>query len=125
MLGNFDPLPILATSDLARAREFYETKLGFAADEDVPEGVRYISGASGFLVYPSQFAGTNKATALGFRVPADQFDAEIADLRSRGITFDTFEADGLTWDDGVAAMDGDRVAWFHDPDGNILAVETG
>lgn len=125
MLSEYDPVPVLAVSDLVRARAFYEGTLGLTADEDVPEGVSYRAGGGRLLVYPSSYAGTNKATAVGFSVPADRFDAEIADLRARGITFDTFEAEGLSWADGVAEMGGTRSAWFHDPDGNILAVETG
>ena len=78
-----------------------------------------------FLVYPSAYAGTNKATAMSFQVPADKFDDEVAALRERDITFQTFDAEGITWDDGVAsAGDVFRSVWFEDPDGNILNVET-
>jgi catechol 2,3-dioxygenase-like lactoylglutathione lyase family enzyme len=124
MLGDYNPVPVLAVTDLARARAFYESTLGLVADEDVPEGVMYAAGTGRVLVYPSAYAGTNKATAVGFTLPADRFDAEIADLRARGVSFDTFDAEGLTWTDGVAEMDGGRSVWFHDPDGNIIAVET-
>jgi catechol 2,3-dioxygenase-like lactoylglutathione lyase family enzyme len=124
MLSEYDPVAVLAVSDLTRARAFYEGTLGLVADEDVPEGVSYPAGGGRVLVYPSAFAGTNKATAVGFSIPAERFDAEIEQLRARGVTFDTFEAEGMTWVDGVAEMGGTRSAWFHDPDGNILAVET-
>jgi catechol 2,3-dioxygenase-like lactoylglutathione lyase family enzyme len=124
MLSAYDPVAVLAVSDLTRARAFYEGTLGLVADEDVPEGVGYRAGAGQILVYPSAYAGTNQATALGFSIPADRFEVEIADLRARGITFDTFQAEGLTWTDGVATMDDTRSVWFHDPDGNIISVET-
>lgn len=124
MLRDCTPMPTLATSDLGRARAFYEGTLGFVADEDVPEGVAYAAGSTRFLVYPSAFAGSNKATSMGFQVDAGSFDTEIADLQARGVQFDTFEAPGLTWQDGVGHFDGMRAVWFHDPDGNILAVET-
>jgi catechol 2,3-dioxygenase-like lactoylglutathione lyase family enzyme len=125
MLSSFDPVPVLAVSDLDRARAFYEGVLGFVPLEGEPEGVAYSSGSGRFLVYPSAYAGTNKATAMGFRVPPDAFDAEIALLRSRGVTFETFEAEGLSWTDGVASAEGmGRSAWIRDPDGNFLAVET-
>ncbi|MGB4271699.1 MAG: hypothetical protein WBJ44_04820, partial [Propionicimonas sp.] len=58
-------------------------------------------------------------------VPAEAFDAEVGTLRSRGIGFQTFEADGVTWDDGVASFGDYRAVWFEDPDGNILNLETG
>ena len=84
------------------------------------------AGKTTFLVYPSSFAGTNKATAMSFQIPPDRFDAEAAALREKGITFSTFEADGLEWDDGVDTMgDSFKSAWFEDPDGNILNIESG
>ena len=56
-------------------------------------------------------------------VPADSFDAEVGDLRAKGISFQTFDAEGLTWDDGVASMgEGFRSVWFSDPDGNTLML---
>lgn len=123
MLSDFDAMPVLAVTDLDRARAFYETTLGFTPEESV-EGVFYRAGGVTILVYPSSYAGTNKATAAAFMVPSASFDAEVADLRGKGVTFQTFEMEGLTWDDGVADMDGMRSVWFADPDGNILNVGT-
>lgn len=125
MLSDFVPIPTLGVSDLTRAREFYEGVLGFAPGPDTAGGVMYAAGGGSFLVYPSSYAGTNKATAMSFQVPTAEFDAEVAALRAKGVTFQTFDAEGLTWDDGVATFDGTRSAWFEDPDGNILNVETG
>lgn len=125
MLHEYVPIPTLAVADLARARAYYEGVLGFAPGPDTAGGVMYAAGGSSFLVYPSSYAGTNKATAMSFQVPADAFDAEVAALRAKGVEFQTFDAEGLTWDDGVATFDGTRSAWFEDPDGNILNVETG
>lgn len=125
MLADYVPIPTLAVADLARAREFYEGVLGFTAQGDVPEGVLYTGGASAFLVYPSAYAGTNKATAMSFQVPDASFDEEVARLRERGVVFQTFEMEGITWDDGVATWGPGRSVWFEDPDGNIVNVETG
>ncbi|WP_127128683.1 VOC family protein [Georgenia sp. SYP-B2076] len=124
MLSTYTPVPTLAVKDLASAREFYEGVLGFTAGDDVPDGVLYTAGASQFLVYPSSYAGTNKATAVSFQVPADAFDTEIAALREKGLEFQTFDLDGASWSDGVMSMGDERVVWFADPDGNIIAVET-
>ncbi len=126
MLSDFAPVPTLAVSDLQRARDFYEDVLGFKAEGDVADGVMYKSGNGSFLVYPSAYAGTNKATAMSLQLPAEAFDAEVAALREKGVTFDEFEMDPITWDNGVASMpDGSRAAWFSDPDGNILNIEVG
>ena len=91
----------------------------------MPEGVLYTAGSGSFLVYPSSFAGSNKATALSFQVPRDAFDAEVSALRGKDVTFQTFEAEGLTWDDGVASYgDQYRAVWFADPDGTILNLDS-
>ncbi len=126
MLGDYAPIPTLAVKDLQRAREFYEGVLGLAPKGDVPDGVLYAAGHGAFLVYPSSYAGTNKATAMSFQVPDNVFDAEVAALREKGVTFQTFEMEGITWEGGIASF-GDqlRSVWFEDPDGNILSVETG
>jgi catechol 2,3-dioxygenase-like lactoylglutathione lyase family enzyme len=125
MLTEYVPIPTLGVADLSRSREFYESVLGFAPRSDAGDGVVYEAGTSAVLVYPSGFAGTNKATAMSFQIPEEKFDAEIAGLRAKGIEFQTFEVEGLAWVDGVAMWGDSRAAWFTDPDGNILNVETG
>ncbi len=124
MLSDYTPTPTLATADPVRSRDFYEGTLGLTPGEDAGGGLFYPAGSSAFFVYPSAFAGTNQATSISFEVPAEQFDAEIAALRANGIAFDTFEAEGVVWEDGVAEMDGMRSVWFQDPDGNILNLES-
>lgn len=125
MLGDHDSIAVLSVKDLEHARTFYEGVLGLTSPRDVPEGVVYTAGSTIFLVYPSSFAGTNRATAMSFQIPPDQFDAEVQTLREHGVTFATFEAEGLTWVDGVASYGGLKSAWFEDLDGNVLNVETG
>lgn len=124
MLADHTPIATLAVSDVPRAREFYENVLGFTPEEEDEEGILYASGSSRFLVYPSVYAGTNKATAASFQVPEDSFDDEVAALRDKGIEFLTFDYPGITWDDGVATTKNERSVWFTDPDGNILAAGT-
>lgn len=124
MLSDYPAIPTLAVADMSRARAFYEGVLGFAPTSDLPEGVLYACGNGTIMVYPSAFAGTNKATAVSFAAPADAFDAEVDALRAAGIAFQTFEMEGLTWLDGVAQFSGARSVWFEDPDGNILNLET-
>ena len=123
MLADFTPIPTLAVADLEKARSFYEGVLHLTPRDDVPEGVVYSAGSGSFLVYPSQFAGTNKATAMSFQVPASAFDAEVAALRSQGVAFLTFDLPEGTWEDGVASFGEGKAAWFEDPDGNILNIE--
>lgn len=125
MLSDHTPIATLAVSDLARAREFYEGTLAFVpSGDDMPDGVMYGAGEGSFLVYPSAFAGTNKATAMAFLVSEEAFETEVAALREKGVEFLTFEMDEMTWDDGVATWESMRSVWFTDPDGNILNVGT-
>lgn len=129
MLSDHSATPCLAVSDLARARRFYEDTLGFHEAElpgmgdDETWGVFYATKQGGMLVYPSSFAGTNRATAVSFQVDDNAFEAEIAALRSAGISFQTFELPSGTWEDGVLRDGPMRAVWFADPDGNILNVE--
>ena len=125
MLADHAAIPVLAVTDLDRAREFYEGTLGFTSGPEVPDGVIYRTSNGGFLVYPSAYAGTNKATGISFQLSADAFDTEVAALRAAGIQFQTFDLPGdATWNDGVLTDGTMSAAWFADPDGNVLNVET-
>ena len=63
---------------------------------------------------------------MALQASAETFDAEVSALREKGVTFDEFEMDELSWDEGVASMpDGSRAVWFSDPDGNILNIMVG
>ena len=124
MYGNKALHPVLPASDLDRAKRWYSEKLGLEpAREDEYGGAEYEIGGAMFLVYQSEFAGTNKATAAGFRV--DDFDATVAELRSAGVVFEDvdFGEFGSTVD-GVLTMSGsnDKAAWFKDSEGNILSL---
>jgi catechol 2,3-dioxygenase-like lactoylglutathione lyase family enzyme len=124
MLSDAKSMPVVAVSDLDRARAFYEGKLGLVSTGPVVEGVIYGTASGGFLVYPSGFAGTNKATVISFQLDWAKFDAEIAALRSAGVELATFDAPDGEWHDGVLEGAGMKSAWFTDPDGNFLNVET-
>jgi catechol 2,3-dioxygenase-like lactoylglutathione lyase family enzyme len=126
MLSQFTPVATLPTTDLSRARSFYEGTLGLSSDREGFGGIYYTCGDAALFVYESSYAGTNKATAVSFEVPTSAFQDEVDALRARGVDFVTFEAEGMTWSEGVAAM-GESVqsVWFNDPDGNIINVSTG
>ena len=121
----FSSIPIKATlsaSDIERARSWYKSVLGLDPTEtDDFGGMTYQAGGVEFLVYPSEFAGTNKATAAS--LTASDFDAAVALLRSRGVGFHDIDYGEVRTEDGVLAMpDGRRAAWFSDSEGNILAL---
>ena len=126
MLSQYNPVATLPTADLTKARSFYEDTLGLTPDRDDMGGVSYRCGDGMIFVYESQYAGTNKATAASFDVPASSFQDEVDELRARGVQFLTFDAEGIAWNDGVASM-GTSIqgVWFTDPDGNILSIASG
>lgn len=128
MIGGHTPVTTLGVADLQRARDFYEGVLGFdPGTEMMDAGITYQSGSGAFFVYTSEFAGTKKATAMMFELPGEAFDTAVADLRSKGVTFQTFDAEGMEWNDGVASADDGafKSVWFTDPDGNILNLGSG
>ena len=84
----------------------------------------YRAGDSKLLVYRSQFAGTNKATAATWTIDGD-LDAEVRALKGKGITFEHYEFPDVRHEGDVHVMGDMRAAWFEDPDGNILALVTG
>jgi catechol 2,3-dioxygenase-like lactoylglutathione lyase family enzyme len=129
MLADYTPVATIATSDLAKARAFYEGVLGFRVRDEMADAgvVVYSAGSGNLLLYVSEFAGTNKATSVGFELPLEVFDTEVAGLREGGVTFDTFDAPGLTWNGDVAVSNGGqgKAAWFKDFDGNTIGLTAG
>lgn len=125
MLNQKDAVATIAVRSLAKAREFYEKTLGLTPVETAEEGVTgFKSGGSSVLVYESQFAGTNKATAATWIVGSD-LDAIVDTLRSRGVTFEHYDLPGTTRKGDIHEAGNTRVAWLKDPDGNILSLVNG
>jgi catechol 2,3-dioxygenase-like lactoylglutathione lyase family enzyme len=120
MLGKADAPPMIAVRDLDRARRFYEQTLGLKAEQEWGEGVSLKSGGTVINVYTSEFAGTNKATALNFDV--DDIEAEVQELKRRGVFFERYDLPGLEAHGDVYVADGMKTAWFKDPDGNIISL---
>jgi catechol-2,3-dioxygenase len=120
-LPESEAVATIGVKDVKNARKFYEEKLGFEP-EDVREDdvVTYSSGSSKIYVYKSDFAGTNKATAVTWVV--NDVDALVSALNRKGVAFEHYEMPGMTLEGDVHVAGEMRAAWFKDPDGNILAV---
>ena len=123
MIGKSDATPMIAVKDLDRARAFYEDTLGLTEVEDFGEGFMLKSGDTKVTVYRSEFAGTNKATALTFDV--DDIESEVRDLKDKGIFFEHYDLPGLERQGDLYVAEGMKTAWFKDPDGNILSLIEG
>jgi len=127
MLADTPAVATIAVKNLQAARRFYEGSLGLkpAGGEQQPGVVTYDSGQSRLLVYESQFAGTNKATAATW-MAGNQIDAIVKTLKGKGVPFEHYDMPGLTLQGDVhVGSDGMKAAWCKDPDGNILAFVGG
>jgi catechol 2,3-dioxygenase-like lactoylglutathione lyase family enzyme len=122
MLGNKDAVTNIAVKNLDTAKKFYEDTLGLtpvgAEDQEV---IVFKSGNSTVYVYQSQYAGTNKATAVTWVVNED-VEEIVQQLKAKGITFEHYDMPGMTRDGDVHIAGDMKVAWFKDPDGNILNI---
>jgi len=121
MLQNSPFYAYIPARDVARARRFYEDKLGLKAREEVAGGVVYEfgKGTAAFL-YPTPNAGTSRASQAFWQV-AD-IEREVAELKKRGVKFEDYDMPGMKTEDGIFTGGGARAAWFKDSEGNILAV---
>ena len=122
MLGDKEAVATLAVKDLAAARKFYEGKLGLkAVDTQGSEAVTYKSGSSTVIVYRSEYAGTNKATAANWLVGKDM-ERIVQALADRGVAFEHYDMPGMKVTGHIHSEGDLKVAWFKDPDGNIIAL---
>jgi len=120
MLQNAPMFSYIPAKDVARARTFYEQKLGFKPRQEIAGGVMYefAKGTACFL-YPTSNAGTSKASQAFWQV--DDIESEVAQLRARGVTFEKYDIPGMD-DNGIHTSGGAKAAWFKDTEGNIMAL---
>jgi len=121
MLRDTDAVATLGVKDLDAAARFYEGTLGLSrVGNEGDEVIVFESGDTAINVYRSSFAGTNKATALTWAV--DDVEDVVRTLRAKGVKFEHYDLPD-TRREGDLHVSGDiKVAWFKDPDGNILSV---
>ncbi len=111
----------IPASDVARARKFYEQKLGFKPARETAGGVVYeFANGTGCFLYPTPNAGTSKASQAFWQV--SDIEREVTELKSRGVTFEEYDGPGIKTVNSIATAGGAKAAWFKDSEGNILAV---
>ena len=122
MLGRHNVGATLAVADIGAARSFYEDTLGLTPAMEMGDSVVYTAGDSRLLVYTSEYAGTNQATAATWEV-GNELDSIVEALREKGVTFEHYDdLPGVTRDGDLHELGGMRGVWFKDPDGNIISV---
>lgn len=120
MLGKTNAAANIAVKHLPTARKFYEETLGLMqVDAEGDEVIVMKSGDTLINVYRSQFAGTNKATSVTWAV-GDRIDSIVKALKDKGVTFEHYDMPSTRLEGDIHVGHGMKVAWFKDPDGNIL-----
>jgi catechol 2,3-dioxygenase-like lactoylglutathione lyase family enzyme len=111
----------LPAADLPRARRWYQEKLGFSPKSEMPGALMYEAGdGTAFVLYPSPNAGKAPQTCMGFTTR--DVEADVRDLKAKGVVFEEYDFPGLKTVNSVAARDGVKSAWFRDSEGNILGI---
>ena len=125
MLNDTQAIAMIAVKDLQAAAKFYEGTLGLSkVGQEGEELITYRSGSSVLNVYRSDYAGTNKATAVCWAV-GDELDELARALKAKGVVFEHYDMPGITREGDIHVCGAMRVAWFKDPDGNILNIVSG
>jgi catechol 2,3-dioxygenase-like lactoylglutathione lyase family enzyme len=125
MLGDKDAVANIAVKNLETAKKFYEETLGLTQiGAEGQEVIVFRSGSSTIYVYKSQYAGTNQATALTWVVGKD-IEGVVQELKAKGVTFEHYNMPDVTREDDIHVAGNMKVAWFKDPDGNILNIVNG
>ncbi|HEX6640695.1 MAG TPA: VOC family protein [Thermoanaerobaculia bacterium] len=126
MLRDTDAMVTIAVKDAGAAGKFYEETLGFERfGPDDPDMRMYRSGSAQILVYESQYAGTNEATAATWNV-GNELEEIVRTLEGKGVKFEHYDdLPEATRNGSIHSAKGWAGAWFKDPDGNILALMRG
>ncbi|HVO86245.1 MAG TPA: VOC family protein [Candidatus Binatia bacterium] len=121
MLNESEVVANVAVKDVKKAKQFYENTLGLEVVDDADFGVTFKSGATSRLfVYPTPMAGTAKSTCATWEVR--DIKKVTNQLSSKGVEFEHYEFPGAEHEGPIHIMQGNRAAWFKDPDGNILGL---
>ena len=111
----------LPCSDLQRAKSFYADELGLTPTHEGPAGAFYQGrDRTRFILFPSSGSASGSHSQMGFMV-AD-IDAEVRDLKQRGVQFEEYDFPGFDKATGIADVGGTRAAWFKDSEGNLLGL---
>ena len=121
-LSEFPVYAVLPCTDYARARAWYEEKLGMTpSTEEMGSGWYKCADGTWCILTPSQFAGTARNTAAGFTVKG--IESVMDALRERGVEFLDYDMGEMgKTQDGLMTVGEYKVAWLRDSEGNILEL---
>lgn len=113
--------PVLPAEDLGRAKTFYHDTLGFEI-EDVTGGAMVHAGKGSRILLYERPRTVAEHTVAEFEV--EDLHATMDELKAHGVTFEEYDLPGLKTANGIASMGDAEVAWFTDPEGNIIALSS-
>ena len=123
-LGDAKVEPAVPVSDMAKAQDFYETKLGLSGGRPIFDGgITYPCGGGREIhIYPSPAnAGKAGGTIAAWEVV--DLEKTVDELTANGVVFEHYDGDRLkTNEKGIAELGDERAAWFKDPDGNAYGI---
>ena len=126
-LSRYKVAAAVAVSDMDRAREFYEGKLGLTVSIDSGNNLQYrcAEGTVMHVFLSPEHAGKSTATLVGWGV--DDVEGVVDELTANGVAFERYDEGSIITDEkGIATFDGGaRVAYFKDPDNNTLSIAQG
>jgi len=120
MLSKLEIHTTLPVQNLERARKFYADKLGLTPMSETPAGLMYEGKNSWFLLFPSSGQSNGTFTQAGWGT--DNIEAEVAELKARGVEFVEYNLPNFKTVNGIATMGANRSAWFKDSEGNLLGI---
>jgi len=120
MLADAKLQTIILTSRIAEAEIFYRDTLGLTLQEISDGALVFDVGGGDLRVSPVPVTEPSEHTVAGFSV--DDADAAVKEMSDRGIAFERFDGFPHAENGTITSPDGARVAWFRDPDGNLLSV---
>ena len=128
-LGDYPVGAVLRAEKLTRAAKFYTEVLGLdptPVGGPSAEGMLSAGDGTGVMIYEGPGMPAPQNTTLGFGVPRGRLDEVVADMRAKGVTFEEYDLPeiGLKTVDGMAEIEGVRLAWFKDSEGNIVSIAT-
>jgi catechol 2,3-dioxygenase-like lactoylglutathione lyase family enzyme len=110
-----------SVKNLAKAKEFYGNRLGLQVTQ-MPEGLEMkLGGGQHVFLYPKPNHTPATFTVLNF--PVDNIELAVDELKVRGIRLEQYDQPEIKTDKkGIMRGPGPQIAWFKDPDGNVLSV---
>lgn len=122
MLSDTNAVATVAVRNLEAAKRFYEGSLGLTKTMENDQVLAFKAGQSTLFVYRSEYAGTNKATAVTF--VTKEVEDLVRTLKGKGVSFEHYDLPQLTRHGDIHVAGNMKTAWFKDPDGNIFSLVT-